>query len=63
MLLKKCVLNLGLPPEAILTRWFIWLEAAIYYEKYFNEVKVVINAFDQNNVKCIESRRNLFHKK
>ena len=43
---KRMYPNLSLPPLPILTRWGTWLEAAMYYGKYFNEVKRVINAFN-----------------
>jgi len=55
--------NLSLPLQPILTRWGTWLEAAIYYGKYFNEVKCVIDALNQNEAKCIENARSLFHNK
>ncbi|KAL4101229.1 hypothetical protein QTP88_021249 [Uroleucon formosanum] len=60
---KEMYPNLSLPPQPILTRWGTWLEAAIYYGKYFNEVKCVINALNQNEAKCIENARSLFHNK
>jgi len=60
---KEMYPNLSLPPQPILTRWGTWLEAAIYYGKYFKEVKCVINDFNQNEAKCIENKHSLFHNK
>lgn len=29
--------NIPLPPQPIITRWGTWIEAAIYYAKYYEE--------------------------
>ncbi|KAL4084079.1 hypothetical protein QTP88_029395 [Uroleucon formosanum] len=43
--------NLSLPPQPILTRWGTWLEAAIYYGKYFNECLIdTITKLEKSNI-------------
>ncbi|KAL4131288.1 hypothetical protein QTP88_008624 [Uroleucon formosanum] len=48
---KEMYPNLSLPPQSILTRWGTWLEAAIYYGKYFNECIIdTITKLEKSNV-------------
>lgn len=53
--------KLSLPSEPILSLWDTRLKGAVYYGKYFDEVKGVISVFNQNKAKYIENARNLFH--
>ncbi|KAF0719057.1 DUF659 domain-containing protein, partial [Aphis craccivora] len=38
---KEMYPNLSLSPQPILSRWGTWLEAAMYYGKYFNKFAVI----------------------
>ena len=38
--------SIGTPPQPVLTRWGIWLEAADYYSQNFVQVKKIVNSFE-----------------
>ncbi len=52
--------GLPLPPEPVLTRWGTWLEAAIYYANNFDQVRVVIDSFDENDAASIHNAKELY---
>src|SRR3978361_1849792 len=41
-LYKEKLPEVPLPPEPVVTRWGTWLNAAIFYAKYFTELKTLI---------------------
>lgn len=45
---KELFEGIPLPPKPIITRWGTWVEAALYYAQYFNEVSNVINLLDKD---------------
>lgn len=46
--------NILLPPEPILTKWGIWINAAIYYCEHFSLIKRVIIELDEDNAISIK---------
>jgi len=45
--LKSVASDIPLPPQPILTRWGTWIDAALYYCKYFEIIKQVIDMLDE----------------
>ena len=52
--------DLSLPPEPILTRWGIWLEAALFYAKNYAKVKTILDKLDPDDALSIEKGQELF---
>ena len=52
--------DLALPPEPIITRWGIWINAAIYYCDNFAAVKSVIDIFDDEEADAIGLLKEAF---
>jgi len=50
---KEIIPNLILQLQHIITRLGTWLNAAVYYGNNFDEVKSVIEIFDQNEATSI----------
>ncbi|KAJ8963068.1 hypothetical protein NQ318_018532 [Aromia moschata] len=48
------------PPQLILKRWGTWLEAAFYYDKYFEQIKVVILEVDPNKAAAMMESQTKF---
>lgn len=40
---------LPLPPKPVITRWGTWIEAALYYANYFNEICQFLNALNPDD--------------
>jgi hypothetical protein len=47
-----------LPPSPIITRWEIWLEAAMYYCEHLKTIKKVINLLNADDALAIEKLKN-----
>lgn len=47
--LKQLYPNMPQPPRPVITRWNTWIEACIYYNTYFDEIKNVLNNLDDQN--------------
>jgi hypothetical protein len=45
--------DVPLPPEPIITRWATWINAVVYYCKYYEEIRDIVNILDSNNALCI----------
>ena len=43
---KQLFKEIGYPPDVALTRLGTWLNAALYYAKYFPDVKTIVNSFE-----------------
>jgi hypothetical protein len=54
---KSIAPSLSLPPENILTRWGTWIKAANYYCENFEQIKVIINTFDDNDAVSIRNSK------
>lgn len=52
--------NISLPPRPVITRWGTWLNAASYYNKYYNEIKAVIDALDSREARAIVEAKKIF---
>ena len=57
---KEMLPNVSLPPEPILTRWGTWINAALFYSQYFEQLKVVINDFDVSDSASIGAAKLAF---
>lgn len=44
----------SLPPEIIITRWDTWINAIVYYCKYYKEIHDIMNVLDLNDALCIK---------
>lgn len=49
-----------MPPEPVLTRWGTWLKVALFYSKYFKEIKGVIDSFDPKESTAIDTAQKIF---
>jgi len=54
---KSIAPSLSLPPEQILTRWGTWIKAANYYCEHFEQIKLIINYFDDNDAVSIKNSK------
>jgi len=63
--LSKCkkrqalFIDIGLPPDTIVTRWGSWLKTAKWYSENFYEVKLIVSRF-QDDGKIVENAKNSF---
>ncbi|XP_018566368.1 uncharacterized protein LOC108907258 isoform X1 [Anoplophora glabripennis] len=48
------------PPQPILTCWGTWLQAALYYAKYFQQIKAVIGQFNPKETVAIKECQTAF---
>ncbi|KAL4143683.1 hypothetical protein QTP88_005988 [Uroleucon formosanum] len=55
---EKCP-ELPNPPRPITTRWGTWIKAVQYYCKYFNQIKSVIEDFEEES-QCVKVVKQLF---
>ena len=55
---EKCP-ELPNPPRKITTRWGTWIKAVQYYCKYFNQIKSVIEDFEEES-QCVKVVKQLF---
>jgi hypothetical protein len=46
---KSIAPSLSIPPEPILTRWSTWIKVVSYYCEQFEQIKLIINYFDDND--------------
>lgn len=60
--LKDMYPNLPLPPQPVITRWGTWLEAASYYEKYYDEIKNVVSQLNSSDSMAIRNAKNILEK-
>ncbi|KAL4125875.1 hypothetical protein QTP88_010112 [Uroleucon formosanum] len=51
--------ELSLPPEPVITRWGIWLTAAIYYCDSYQTIKKIVNKFDPNDALSIRTAKEI----
>ena len=51
------ITSLSLPPEPILTRWDTWVNAANYYCEHFEQIKLIVNSFDDNDAVSIKNSK------
>lgn len=58
-ILKDKYPNMPLPPKPVITRWGTWLAAAAYYEKYFDEIKVVLWALRSSDAMSIRVAKRI----
>lgn len=49
-----------LPPEPIITRWGTWLTAVAYYCDHFEDVRAVVNTFNDEDAESIVRAKQLF---
>lgn len=57
---KNYAPEIPLPPEPIITRWGTWINAVLYYCKYYDKIRDVINMLDSNDALSIKvSKKNL----
>jgi len=61
-LFKTMEPDIPLPPQPALTRWAIWLQAAIYYCDHFELIKDIISALDGEDAVAISKAQILFSK-
>ena len=54
---KSIAPSLSLPPEPILTRWGTWIKAANYYCEHFEQIKLIVNSFDDNDAVSIKNSK------
>lgn len=52
--------SLPLPPQPTLTRWVTWIEEAIFYAEYFDQIKDVVLSFYSSSAVCIERVQDYF---
>lgn len=38
------------PPESIITRWGTWINAILYYCKYYEQIRDIVNMLDSNDM-------------
>ena len=46
--------NLGLPPQAVITRWGTWLNAVLWYNEHIDIFEVVVNSLNPDDAQSIE---------
>ena len=49
-------------PKPVITRWGTWINAALYYAKYYDEVKAVVESLDEDEAASIEIAQSIFQK-
>lgn len=54
---KSIAPSLSLPLEPILTRWGTWIKAANYYCEHFEQIKLIINSFNDNDAVAIKNSK------
>lgn len=54
---KEQLPNIPLPPKPIITGWGTWLEAALFYCRYFNEIKSIMGEFDDDSSSAIKEAK------
>lgn len=57
---KEMVNGIPLPPNPTIIRWGTWIEAATYYNKYFEEIKGVVDTFRDSDAACITKAKKAF---
>ena len=60
MKFKEIAPGLPLPPQPIITRWGIWLDAVVYYAKHYRVVVQIINTFNEHDCAAIPRVKYLF---
>jgi hypothetical protein len=56
---KSIAPSLSLPPEPILTRWGTWIKTASYYSENVEQIKLIINNFDDNDAVSIKNSKKV----
>lgn len=57
---KNYAPDIPLPPEPIITRWGTWINAILYYCKYYEQIRDIVNMLDSNDALSIKvSKKNL----
>lgn len=55
--------NISLPPEPVITRWWTWINAALYYANNYEIFKKVINALNSSDAKAIYDLKKCYEDK
>lgn len=51
----------GTPPTPIITRWEIWLIAALYYPKNLPQVKLIVESFEDDGQQTKKAKESIMH--
>lgn len=51
---REALPGVPLPPKPVITRWGTWLDAALFYFKYIEEIENVISQFDDNSSAAVK---------
>lgn len=49
--------DIPLPPQPVITRWGTWLDAALYYSKYIQNFREVVNKLNSNDAESIKKAK------
>ena len=60
---KKAYPHVPVPPRPVLTRWGTWVEAALYYHKYFDAVHDMVHRLKEEDAAAIPKARTLLESK
>ena len=52
--------DLKLPPSPVITRWGIWLEAAIYYAENYDKIKAVVDSLECEDSAALRTLASLW---
>lgn len=56
---KEALPDTPLPPRPVITRWGTWLSAALYYARNFDDVKDLLETFDETQCSAIPKAKRL----
>lgn len=56
---KEALPDIPLPPRPVITRWGTWLTAALYYGRHFDEIKGILDTFDESQCAAIPKAKRL----
>jgi hypothetical protein len=51
---KQDALSLSLPPQPVLTRWGMWLEATMYYCENYSIIEDIVSNFDSKEASSLK---------
>jgi hypothetical protein len=58
---RETLTDVPLPPKPVITRWGTWLEAALFYFKYSNQIKEVMSKFNNDSSVAIKEANKILN--
>lgn len=59
---KNYAPDISLPPEPTITRWGTLINAVLYYYKYYEQIRDIVNMLDSNDALSIKVSKKIWQK-